>query len=283
MKNSMEIITSRQNALVKLTASLTERKLRLREGLFRFDGKKLFLEALQAGLPLYAVLLRESAADEILEAAAGHAVPEECRTVLLHDELFDRISEEKSPEGVICVSRHLDKIHKIITIEKRDTLQNVLSGGTSLLVESVRDPGNLGTLIRSAAAFGVERVVLSGDCADLYHPRTVRASMGTVFHTNVVVVEDLTAAISMLAKQGRVYAAALDDTALRLGQVSFGPCDAVVVGNEGHGLSAAVLNACTHKIYIPMAPGVESLNAGVAASVLLWEIYRGGRGACSTR
>ena len=281
MRKPDEIITSRQNALVKLTAALTERKHRQREGLFRFDGKKLLCEALEASLPLYAVLLRESSAEDILNFAAGHELPAGCRAVLLPDDLFDRISEEKSPEGVICISRHLDKIHKIITIEKRTALEASLDRGHTLLVESVRDPGNLGTVIRSAAAFGVAQVVLSADCADLYNPRVIRAAMGTLFHTKVVVVDDLPAVAALLAERGRVYAAALDDTAVRLGQIALGPDDAVMVGNEGHGLSVAAIEACTDKIYIPMAPGVESLNAGVAASILLWELYRGGM-SCNT-
>lgn len=274
MQKPTEYITSRQNPLLKLTASLTERKYREREGLFRFDGKKLLCEALAAGLPLFAVLLRESAVDGIVALTGGLALPADCRSVVLPDELFDRISEEKSPEGVICVSRHLDKFHKIATMDNWAAVADTLSGGRSLLLESVRDPGNLGTIIRSAAAFGIERVVLSKDCADLYHPRTIRAAMGTLFHTRVIVTEDLCEAIALLARQGSVYAAALDSTAVKLGQVSFGANDAVVIGNEGHGLSDRVLAACTDKIYIPMESGVESLNAGVAASVLLWELYR---------
>ena len=99
--------------------------------------------------------------------------------------------------------------------------------------------------------------------------------MGTLFHTRVVIAEELTEAIAVLSGQGRVFAAALDEGATRLGEVKLAAGDAVVIGNEGHGLSDAVLQACAHKIYIPMAPGVESLNAGVAASVLLWEFYRG--------
>ena len=275
MRRPTEIVTSRQNALVKLTASLSERKFREREGLFRFDGKKLFEEALKADLPLFAVLWKESALDALLAFAGDAELPDGCRSVILPDELFDRISEEKAPEGVICVCAHLDKFHKIVTIEKRNAQEELFAKGHTLLVESVRDPGNLGTIIRSAAAFGVAQVVLSSDCADLYNPRTLRAAMGTLFHTRVVVVDDLPQAIAVLQERGRVFAAALDDTAARLGGVSFGPNDAVMVGNEGHGLSAAAIAACSDKIYIPMEMGVESLNAGVAASVLLWELYRG--------
>ena len=275
MQKPTEIIASRQNNLIKLTASLTERKYREREGLFRFDGKKLFLEGLDAAIPLFAVLFRESSADAILNAAGARQLPEGCRAVVLSDDLFDRISEERAPEGVICISRHLDKFHKIVTIDKCRTFEKEISRGQTLLLESVRDPGNLGTIIRSAAAFGVSQIVLSADCADLYHPRVIRAAMGTLFHTPVFVVEDIVAAVTSLSRCGRVYAAALDDTAMQLGSIAFGDGDAVIVGNEGHGLSKEVLAACTDKVYIPMAPGVESLNAGIAASVLLWEFYRG--------
>lgn len=275
MQKPTEIIASRQNALLKLTASLTERKYREREGLFRFDGKKLFLEGLDAGIPLFAVLFRESSVDAIIDAAGDRQLPRECRAVILPDDLFDRISEERAPEGVICISHHLDKFHKIITIDKCRALNKEDFGGQTLLLESVRDPGNLGTIIRSAAAFGVSQIVLSSDCADLYHPRVIRAAMGTLFHTRVLIAQDIVGVVKSLSRFGRVYAAALDETARQLGDISFGEWDAVIVGNEGHGLSDAVLAACTDKVYIPMAPGVESLNAGIAASLLLWEFYRG--------
>ena len=276
MKRPSELVSSRQNSLVKLTASLTDRKFREREGLFRFDGKKLFLEALDSALPLFAVLLRESAADRLCESAGERRLPEGCRGVVLPDELFDRISEENAPEGVICVCRRLDGLHARVSADRTSEIKETLRQGPVLLLESVRDPGNLGTIVRSAAAFGSPLLVLSSDCADLYHPRVLRAAMGTLFRTRVLIAEDLVAVIDLLKKQGRVFAAALDAGAARLGEVVLGRTDAVVVGNEGHGLSAEVLSACSDKIFIPMADGVESLNAGVAASVLLWEMYRGG-------
>ncbi len=273
MRKPQEIITSRQNALVSLTASLADRKHREREGLFRFDGKKLFLEALAVGLPLVAVLLRESSADALVAAAGECALPADCRAVLLPDELFERISEEKSPDGVICVAKRLDKFHKIITIDKRSDWEGELLPGKTLLLESVRDPGNLGTVIRSAGAFGVSNVVLSADCADLYHPRTIRAAMGVLFHQRVLVAERITDAVAVLRRRGRVFAAVLDEGAERLDRVHFGENDAVMVGNEGHGISAETAAACGSSIYIPMEGGVESLNAGIAASILLYELY----------
>ncbi len=275
MQKVTELITSRQNPLVALAAGLTERKIRRREGLFRFDGKKLFREAPAARLPLVAVLLRESSAGEISDFVRDLDLPEGTRAVLLPDTLFDRISEEKAPEGVICLSKALDKIHKIVTINKCVPAECPIPAGRTLLLESVRDPGNLGTIIRSARAFGVQNLVLSSDCADLYNPRTIRAAMGTLFSQNVFFAEDLVGVIEMLRTRGRVFAAALCEDAARLGKVRFGENDAALIGNEGHGLSAPALAACTDKLYIPMECGVESLNAGIAASVILWELYRG--------
>jgi TrmH family RNA methyltransferase len=275
MQKVTEIITSRQNPLISLAAGLAERKVRRREGLFRFDGKKLFREALLARLPLTAVLLREGSASEIMDFVSDLALPDGVRAVLLPDTLFDRISEEKSPEGVICISKTLDKIHKIVTIDKSAPICEAIPAGKTLLLESVRDPGNLGTIIRSASAFGVKNLVLSSDCADLYNPRTIRAAMGTLFSQSVYVAEDLVAVIEALRTRGRVFAAALCADAARLGEVCFGENDAALVGNEGHGLSDAALTACSDTLYIPMECGVESLNAGVAASVILWELYRG--------
>ena len=133
MRKPDETITSRQNALVKLTASLTERKYRSREGLFRFDGQKLFVEALQKGLPLFAVLFRASAAPALLAAAGDPDVPADCRVALLEDDLFDRLSEEKSPDGVICVSKTLDKIHKFATIDISDAKSEGLTGSRGIL------------------------------------------------------------------------------------------------------------------------------------------------------
>ncbi len=275
MQKVTEIITSRQNTLLTLATNLLDRKHRRREGLFRFDGRKLFLEALQANLPLFAVLFKESAAGEICDFVGEHDLPRGCRAVLLPDALFERISEEKSPDGVICLSKSLDKIHKIITIDERMPENAPCFQGRILLLESVRDPGNLGTIIRTARAFGISDLVLSEDCADIYNPRTIRAAMGTLFSQRIHITQDLVGLIHAIKGERAVYAAALDAGAAKLGHVAFGAQDAVVIGNEGHGLSADVVSACTQRIYIPMESGVESLNAGVAASVLLWELYRG--------
>lgn len=276
MQKPQEMITSRQNNLLVLTAKLSERKHREQEGLFRFDGKKLFLEALAAALPLTAVLLRESAADGILALARDYTLPKECRLAVLPDGLFDRLSEERAPEGVICISRRLDRIHKTVTADVWRTEGFATNARRVLFLESVRDPGNLGTIVRSARAFGVDLIVLSADCADIYNPRVLRAAMGTLFGQRIFVIPDFADAVRDYGQHARVFAATLSERSVQLGKITLRPGDAVLVGNEGHGLSSTAIAAATDCIYIPMEPGVESLNAGIAASVLLWELYRGG-------
>ena len=276
MNMPQELIISRQNPLITLTMKLTDRKHREREELFRFDGKKLFLEALSQGLPLTAVLLKQSAAGAIVQAAGECSLPEGCRAVLVPDELFERISEERAPEGVICLSRHLSALHTRTDAMLWREEARALQSARLVFLESVRDPGNLGTIIRAARAFGIDALVLSSDCADIYNPRVLRAAMGTLFGQRIFVASDFAEVVAAHAEVGRIFAATLTDRAVRLGETSLQPGDAVVVGNEGHGLSDTVIKAATDCIYIPMEPGVESLNAGVAASVLMWELYRGG-------
>lgn len=278
MQKPQEMITSRQNPLITLVAKLSDKKHREAEGLFRFDGKKLFLEALAADVPLSAVLLRESNVAAVLDAAAAYSLPRDVRVALLPDALFDKISEEKSPDGVICVAKYLDKIHKIATIDKWCAENGTLDGARVLFLESVRDPGNLGTIIRSARAFGTDLLVLSADCADIYNPRVLRAAMGTLFRQRVLICPDFVGAVRAYGAHARVFAATLNERAVQLGAVQLQKGDAVLVGNEGHGLSEAAVAAATDTVFIPMEAGVESLNAGIAASVLLWELYRGGMG-----
>ena len=141
--------------------------------------------------------------------------------------------------------------------------------------ESVRDPSNVGAVIRSAAAFGIDRLIMSADCADIYHPRAVRASMGTLFDQRIDRVSNLPETIAQFrANDRRVFAAALDENAARLGSFPIGAGDCVVIGNEGHGLSRETIAACAGCVMIPMSARAESLNAAVAASVLMWEFSR---------
>ena len=280
-----DVITSRQNRRVVELMKLDDRRAREKSRLFRFDGVKLLCEALRRDVELDSVFMRVGTAERVEERMIelyGCTLEQVgCPVFGVEDSLFEKISQENAPEGVITVAKYIDKCHKNIIIYNKDEIQP-RADAPVILLESVRDPLNVGAIIRSAAALGVGHLILSADCADIYHPRTVRAAMGPLFSMPITRVEDLAGTVSALRADGRrIYAAALDDTALRLGspemeseQGSSAGANGAVIGNEGHGLSKAVICACDRSVYIPMEADTESLNAGVAAALIMWELCK---------
>ena len=277
-----EILVSRQNPTVKRICSLTEKKNRRREGLFRFDGIKLLEEAVKDGLELVYVALRMpmgERTEERVQALLEKGALDESVLLPVSEAVFEKMTEEKSPEGVLCVAKLPAELHQS---PAADALGELTCQGEKLLIlESVRDPGNLGTVLRSADALGIDRLILTEDCADLYHPRTVRAAMGALFRlpTLTVPTEELPRYIALLRETGRrLYAAALHTDALTVGELLLREGDGFVIGNEGHGLSEAVIAACDGAAVIPMREGAESLNAAAAAAVCIWETVRAQKG-----
>ena len=270
-----EVIRSRQNRLVKLVCSLERKKQREEEGLFRFDGIKLCREAIQKGIEPEYIFVAESKADELCERIGRTDV------TVVSDDVFEKMSTERSPEGVITVARMLGRLHRKVAVgESADASTFPEESERVFLLESVRDPGNLGTIIRTAASLGIDRLVLSSDCADIYNPKTIRAAMGALFMLKTDTVEDGKTAeyINALRKKcgRRVWGAALRDDAVSLLERSLLPNDVFVIGNEGHGLSCEVIDACDGCVIIPMRQGCESLNAAMAAGILMWETVRKG-------
>lgn len=154
-------------------------------------------------------------------------------------------------------------------------------GGSCAVLEDLQDPGNLGTILRTAEALGIGRVVLLGDCCDPLSPKALRASMGAVFRLGLSLERSRQGLFSRLRGEGfRLLASVPDSAALPVTEVDFsqGPC-AVFIGNEGNGLSQETIAQC-QRVTIPMAGRAESLNASAAATILLWEMARaGGEGA----
>lgn len=275
MANSMEIITSRQNKTISFLASLQKKKVREEEKIFVFDGIKLLSEAIKNGVEIHCVVINSECADtvcaKLLELYGIDIFSLDIKVLYAIPSVFERLTDEKSPEGVVCAAHFMDKIHR--SRKSYDDIK-MADRESVLMLESVRDPQNVGAIIRSARAFNVNRIIMSSDCADIYSAKTVRASMGNLFAMKIDRVESVPDAISHIRAQGReVYAAALDEGAKKLGSDKFECGSIVVIGNEGHGLSREAIAASSGSVYIPMADGVESLNAGVAASVLMWEFF----------
>lgn len=265
-----QYISSKANSLIIRMAKLKDKKYRKAEGLFRFDGIKLFCEAIEKNVRIECVFVKESASESIKRTVRESDL--NAKIYLLSDEVFAKLTDEQAPEGVITVCPYLENV--TVAVDPLE-ISKETKGKTTLILESVRDAGNLGTIIRTAKAFSIDNLVLSTDCADIYNPKTVRAAMGALFSQNIVELESISNLICEMRKDGaRVYAAALKKDAKKLGSFDLELGDAIVIGNEGHGLSSEVIDACDECLFIPMEQGSESLNASIAASVCMWELYK---------
>ena len=249
---NMEKITSRKNAMIAhLRALASDGAYRRARGEFLCDGLKLLGEAKENGAEILSVLWKEG----------GAAAEADCPVQFLAPaELFDYASPLKNSPGPLFTVR-------CGLVAPDEPVHN------AIVLENVQDPGNVGTVLRTASAFSIGAVVLTGDCADLYSPKTVRATMGAIFRQRVLrlTLEELA---SFLEKQELpLYGAALCASARDLRELDITHA-AVAVGSEGHGLSAELLALCRGEIIIPMDARSESLNAAVAAAVLMWEMNR---------
>ena len=228
---------------------------------------------MEAHLPISHVFIAESKKDTIIQKISSYISDtyyESTEAVILSDSAFQKISTEISPQGIITVIKYLDFFRDIDIIYKEEFILN--PGERIIILSSLRDPGNLGAVIRSAAAFGVEHIILTSDSADLYNPKTVRSAMGSLFRIKATVVKDMVSFVELLKRNGRrVFAAELSLNARELSQIGLLSTDAVIIGNEGHGISKELSASCTGSVYIPISKKTESLNAAVAAAIFMWE------------
>lgn len=271
MPFAKEIITSRQNPTVVKLCALLDKKERRKTRLFRIDGHKLVSEAIDCGAHIDLVAICSEKAGRLIPLAEKSGA----KTVLLSPEVFSKITEEKAPDGIIAVVKYIDEIHKELPLSEIPELAS--SDKRIMAFESLRDPGNLGTVIRSASAFGVDTLLLSADCADIYNPKTLRGAMGAIFSREILFCDDLPAALTRFSCEGRrVLAAILDNEAVSVEKSALTERDIVLIGNEGHGLSRAAVDASDLSVILPIntGKGVESLNAATAASVFMWEQRR---------
>ena len=250
-----ERITSRSNPLIKhlrlLASSGTYRR---QQGQFLCDSPKLLEEA-----------LRWEAGVETVVYTAGAPLPPlpvPVRALEVTEEVMAAASPAKTPQGVLCVCAL-----------PQPALPPQLDGRRYVALDGVQDPGNVGTVLRTADAFECDGLLLLPGCADPYGPKAVRASMGAVFRRRVwsCGVEELEA---LLRAGGlRLYGAALRSDTVDVRSLDYDRC-VIAIGSEGRGLSPRVLELCDAAVRIPMSERCESLNAAAAAAVLLWEAYR---------
>ena len=249
----METITSRQNPLMthirRLAGSAAYRR---QTGQCLCDSPKLLREAAQWGAEVQTVVSVEPWPEPL---------PEKVRQVLVPPEVMASISPAKTPQGVLFTCRA-----PVLPVPE------TLPGRRYVVLDGVQDPGNVGTLLRSAAAFGFDGVLLSDGCASVFAPKTLRASMGAAVRIPVIEAGKMPEAIALLREKGITCLAAALYQSQPLSAAASGYPDGVcvVIGSEGQGLTDETIAACTGTVRIPMTDRVGSLNAGIAGSILLW-------------
>lgn len=242
------ILTSKNNPLVKETAALKDKKARKQTGLFLVEGVKMANECAKSGFEIDRIFVSESFQGQLLQMPNA-----EEKTVCVSDDVFRFLSDEKTPQGILC---------------RVKIPQTELSApkGNCLLLDGVADPGNLGTIIRSANAAGYNEIYLVDGCADPYSPKSVRASMSGVFFTRLYfgsrekILSVLEQIPLLVADMGGVNA------------FSYAPPKqfVLVIGNEANGVSDEVRARASDTVKIPMAATQESLNAAVSAGILMY-------------
>lgn len=277
------MITAASNNRIKRLVQLNQKaKARRADDVFVVEGAKMFLEAPTERIQ--EVYISESLAaqrggsgkkDEQTGEAHASRI-EECWAKLdkigyevVTDELFKKISDTQTPQGILCV---IGQYHyNIEDLLKKDD-------AFLLVLEDIQDPGNLGTIMRTGEGAGIDGVIMSKNTVDLYNPKTIRSTMGSIYRMPFVYVEDIQEALRLLKKAGvHTYAAHLDGRNSYT-QEDYRPKTAFLIGNEGNGLKEETAKAADTYIRIPMDGQVESLNAAIAAALLMYEGRRQRKG-----
>jgi len=247
-------ILSAENAYIKKLAKLKTRKYREEYGLFITEGERSCREAVSSGFNIESLIMTKA----FYEAHKGaFSAPE---IIVTTEKIFAALSDTKSPQGVLCVA----EIPKATALCK----------GKYIYLDSVQDPGNAGTIIRSADAFGFDGVLVSSGSVDVFSPKVIRSSMGSVFHIDILLNQDIEDLQSAQENGYHLTATALAEVCVNLGDMKVLDKQIFIVGNEANGVSDAVLMLSDEIVKIPMRGAAESLNVGVAASILMYEVSR---------
>lgn len=260
----MLILTSKDNPNIKNAVKLTKSaKHRRQSGMFVAEGLRVCYDAMLSGAEIITFFSTEKAIEGHIEKF-NELQNYANKTYVVSPELFELISDTQTPQGFLCVIKALDKIGQFDKIK---------IGGKFLALDNIQDPGNLGTILRSAEAFGVSGIIMSSDCCDVYSPKVVRGSMGAVFRLPFAVCTSIKEFLDN-NPQLNSFAAVVDSDAKEINKVSFTqPCIAVI-GNEGNGLKPETAASCKSRITIPMKGKAESLNASAAAAIIIWEMMK---------
>lgn len=257
----MERITSKNNQLIKDTKRLiASSKARAQAGLFVLEGARLCFDVLNSVYRIKYLLVSDKACEKL-----GERVNELVQTAQtayrISDEVSEKLGDTEHSQGVFAVC-------------EMQPAQPSVRGKTVLALDNVQDPANMGAVIRTAEALGVDTLLVYRGC-DIFNAKTLRASMGGVLRVNLVTTDDLAAALQALRGDGyRIYATVPDAAAEKITEIDFSVPSVCIIGNEANGVEPAILVLADKRITIPMAGRAESLNAAAAAAITMWEMLR---------
>ena len=255
-------LTGLQNPVVKAAAELKQKKYRTQNGLYLAEGLRTAEEAVayKAVETLFYVATDDDRTMRLLEDAAMQNI----KLVCVNENVMKKIADTETPQGIIAVCKM-----------RQPKLESLLASGEMLLVlDRVGDPGNIGTMLRTADAAGIGGLVLLKGCADIYAPKTVRSSMGSLFHIPVLSGVSEQEFVSAAKKAGYDLLVTCLDGADNLYKADLSGRIAFVMGNEAGGVSETLLEKADKRVYIPMAGRAESLNVAMAAGIVMFEALR---------
>lgn len=258
----MERITAKDNEKIKRYAKLaSQKKARDEQGRFVIEGIKLFEEAVRSGVEIEQVFLSEGFLPRWERLQKPSSTPP---VFLITETVEHKIAISSSPQGVYAVCKKLDKPLNLGKID---------NNGKYIALWNLQDPGNVGTIFRAADAMGISGIILSENCCDLYNLKTIRSAMGSLFRMPFLIAH-MGDFLHEYGDRLHSYAAVVDKDAIPLPNIDFSGGGIVVIGNEGNGLALNQAACCRDRLTIPMPGSAESLNAAMAATIIIWEMAK---------
>ena len=246
------IITSKDNEIIKNIKKLKEKKYRLDS--YIVEGIKMVKEAISENQEIALIAIRE---DFKIDFDTKNI-----KTVIISNKIFNDISDVKTPQGILAV------------IKKNQNNQIETNQDYILALDSLQDPGNMGTIIRTADSANINQIIINKTTVDPYSPKVIRSTMGAIYRTNIIEVEDLKTTLKEIQSKGfQIITTDLKATQ-SIYDINYNNKTVVVIGNEANGVSQEILQTADKKVIIPMLGKTESLNASIAASIMIYEYVR---------
>lgn len=253
----MKKITSDDNKNIKYLRQLQQKKYRDREGVYLIEGENAVREAAENGIVPVMTAVDEERLD-LYKGMFGDYISD---AFVLPPRLFSKVCATETSQGIVSAVR-------------KKPVPDKLPEGSVVVLDRLQDPGNIGTIIRTCDAAGIAAVIAVKGCADIYSPKTVRSAAGSVFRVPVYEGSDTGTVIGLLKAAGKNIIGTSFDTSVMYYDVDMTGDIAIVIGNEGNGMSDEFMDACDVSVRIPMKGKTESLNASVAAGILIYETIR---------